>query len=123
MQPWLLTPILDAIPGTPEAVYTVAHVRARNCIERCNGTLKSRFRCLSRHRVLNYSPIKAAHIIYACAVLHNISIFFNARMPDEDDQNEEDYINDAQNNDRLDNHNWLNEGNRIRNVVIHRYFQ
>ncbi|XP_046400842.1 protein ANTAGONIST OF LIKE HETEROCHROMATIN PROTEIN 1-like [Ischnura elegans] len=43
LQPWLMTPVLNAIPGTPENRYTEAHAAARNCIERCNGVLKSRF--------------------------------------------------------------------------------
>ncbi|CAI6373865.1 unnamed protein product [Macrosiphum euphorbiae] len=33
-----------------------------------------RFRCLLKHRVLHYSPEKAASIINSCTILHNISI-------------------------------------------------
>ncbi|XP_045506495.1 putative nuclease HARBI1 [Colias croceus] len=45
-RPWLMTPILNAIPGSVEDTYTQRHVQARNCIECCFGLLKSRWRCL-----------------------------------------------------------------------------
>ncbi|XP_050339006.1 putative nuclease HARBI1 [Bactrocera neohumeralis] len=56
LEPWLLTPV-----GTPnthkEQKYNKLHGSARNCIERAFGVLKSRFRCLLKHRVLHYSGI------------------------------------------------------------------
>ncbi|KAG8238236.1 hypothetical protein J437_LFUL018114 [Ladona fulva] len=73
-QPWLHTPILNAPEGSPEAHYTTLHIRARNTVERCIGLLKGRFRCLLRHRVLEYTPPKAGRIINACAVLHNMCL-------------------------------------------------
>ncbi|KAJ8971516.1 hypothetical protein NQ314_000658 [Rhamnusium bicolor] len=48
LQPWLMTPITDAAPNSPEAHYTKCHVRARNVGERGNGTWKERFRCLKK---------------------------------------------------------------------------
>ncbi len=74
LEPWLLTPILDAADGSPESHYNNAHISGRGIIERLNGTLKSRFRCLLKHRTLHYAPQKAAQIINACAVLHNMCI-------------------------------------------------
>lgn len=74
-----MTPILDADPGSAEERYTKKHVQARNCIERCFGLLKSRWRCLLKDRVLHYKPYVASKIIIACAVLHNIAI--EARLP------------------------------------------
>lgn len=73
LEPWLLTPIVNALPDTPEFRYTQAHIRARNCIERCIGVLKGRFLCLSK--VLRYSPEKVGNIVNACAILHNISLY------------------------------------------------
>jgi hypothetical protein len=45
LQPFLLTPIVGAEPGTPQARYTAAHTPTRNCVERCIGVLKAYFRC------------------------------------------------------------------------------
>ncbi|CAG4984828.1 unnamed protein product [Parnassius apollo] len=45
-RPWLMTPILNAVPGSVEDTYTQRHVQARNCIERCFGLLKSHWRDL-----------------------------------------------------------------------------
>ncbi|KFM83524.1 putative nuclease HARBI1, partial [Stegodyphus mimosarum] len=79
-----------------EENYNKKHAVARNCVERCNGVLKSRFRCLHRHRVLTYSPTQASHIINSCAVLHNMCI--ERRIPyeidefcNEDSDDEEEY--------------------------------
>lgn len=99
LQPWLLTPIDNAAPGTREELYNTLHSRARSIIECVNGILKSRFRCLLRHRTLNYDPIKAANIIYTCAVLHNISIAFNDELPNDNIDLQE------QNNNGMDNDN------------------
>ncbi|XP_071652402.1 putative nuclease HARBI1 [Temnothorax longispinosus] len=71
-QPWLMTPIVNAQPNTPDSRYTDALVKARCCVERCIGTLKSRFRCILKERMLRYSPLSVGRIIVACSVLHNI---------------------------------------------------
>ncbi|KAK3925796.1 Putative nuclease [Frankliniella fusca] len=71
-EPWLLKPILNGAEGSPEAYYTEKHCQARNCVERCYGVMKGRFRCLLRDRVLHYHPVKAGRIVKACCVLHNM---------------------------------------------------
>lgn len=81
LRPWLLTPILDAVPGSREEIYTRRHIQARNCIERCFGLLKSRWRCLLRHRTLHYHPVKAGKIVLACSVLHNMAVEANLPPP------------------------------------------
>ncbi|KAH7959253.1 hypothetical protein HPB49_009681 [Dermacentor silvarum] len=43
-------------------------------VERCIGLLKSRFRCHQRYRALHYEPDRAANIVAACAVLHNLCL-------------------------------------------------
>jgi hypothetical protein len=91
---------------------------ARNTIECVNGNIKS----LLRHRVLHYHPVKAAKIIYACAVLHNICKHFNDELPDEDpiDDDEDDLLDPAHVSNA--NNNWLNDGRRIRQGVIQNVF-
>lgn len=74
-----MTPILNAAPGSQEDVYTTRHIQARNCIERCFGLLKARWRCLLKHRTLHYHPHIASKIVTACCVLHNIAL--QARLP------------------------------------------
>lgn len=83
--PWLLIPYAGNFPGdSPEGRFNSHHGLARMCIERLNGRLKSRFRCLLRHRTLHHSPIKAGSIIYTCGVMHNIAEHFNAGIPPEE---------------------------------------
>ncbi|KAJ8932844.1 hypothetical protein NQ314_014403, partial [Rhamnusium bicolor] len=76
LEPWLLVPIVDAPPGTQEARYTDLHCHVRNIVERCIGVLKMRFMCLTKSRTLMFQPLKAAKIIYASIVLHNIATKF-----------------------------------------------
>ncbi|KAJ0176455.1 hypothetical protein K1T71_007634 [Dendrolimus kikuchii] len=71
---YMMTPIVDAPVGSPEEFYSKMHASARNTVERTIGVLKNRWRCLLGHRVLHYHPIKAAKIINACCVLHNMCI-------------------------------------------------
>ncbi|XP_046970605.1 putative nuclease HARBI1 [Vanessa cardui] len=71
-RPYLMTPVSNALNGTPEAYYNHLHASARDTVERAIGVLKARFRCLLGHRVLHYNPEKASKIIIACCVLHNI---------------------------------------------------
>jgi hypothetical protein len=75
----MMTPILNAAPGSREEVYTSRHIKARNCVERCFGLLKARWRCLLRHRTLHYAPSKAGKIVIACSILHNMAI--KSRLP------------------------------------------
>lgn len=105
LQPWLMTPILHPVTNN-ESRYNRAHVKGRNVIERCNVVLKSRFRCLSRFRIMNLGPTSASKIINACAILHNICVknrldFYGAiedggdagdDAPDENDSNSTNYV-------------------------------
>lgn len=85
LEPWLFTPFTNTAEGTPEALFNTMLKSSRNVIERTNGVLKGRFRCLSRHRVLNYHPAKAAYIIYSCTVLHNIAVKARLEFNEVDD--------------------------------------
>ncbi|XP_050515302.1 putative nuclease HARBI1 [Diabrotica virgifera virgifera] len=122
LQPWLLTPIEGAQQNTPEGRYTFSHSSVRNCVERCNGVLKMRFRCLLKHRVLHYTPVKAAEIINACCVLHNILVSHNieVELVEEDELVNDMEENVQENNLPLDDR--LVAGRRIRNQLIRNYF-
>ncbi|XP_053975576.1 putative nuclease HARBI1 [Hylaeus volcanicus] len=89
LRPWLLTPINDTRPGTPEAVYSDCLKKARSLIERYNGILKLRFRCLLKHKVLHYNPNTASKIINACVVLHNMCIQNGLPAPQQDEEKNE----------------------------------
>lgn len=120
-EPWLLTPYANFEEGSPEERYNMIHKRARNVIERTNGILKSRFRCLLRHRVLNYHPAKAAYIIYSCAVLHNIAITAKLDLDDVVDENYE--INENEFADpNPDINEDIHEGRRARNLYVQQNF-
>lgn len=69
-----MTPLRDPIQPGPAQRYQNTFKTARSTIERCNGVLKGRFRCLLQDRTLHYHPIKASKITKACAVLHNMCI-------------------------------------------------
>lgn len=117
-----MTPVLNAAPGSRAEVYTTRHVQARNCIERCFGVLKARWRCLLKDRVLHYHPHVASKIVMACCVLHNIAL--KARLPPPVDTEEQ--------HDSADNEAWqagpafpssqeeLMQGRTIRDCLINR---
>ncbi|CAK1585217.1 unnamed protein product [Parnassius mnemosyne] len=76
---WLMTPFLDAESNN----YNEKHMRARVVIKNTFSRLKNRWRCLHKDRVLHYKPVKCAHIILACSVLHNIIINFGVEDTEE----------------------------------------
>ncbi|KAG5877826.1 hypothetical protein JTB14_011862 [Gonioctena quinquepunctata] len=69
-----MTPFLHTLPEIPEGRYNRAHCRARNCVERCIGVWKMRFRCINGERVLRYNPRMVGSIVNTCAVLHNMCV-------------------------------------------------
>lgn len=128
LRPWLLVPFDgNPEPATPEFEFNQHHKHTRNLIERCNGLLKMRFRCLLKDRVLHYIPAKAAQIINACVVLHNICVENNMPEPEHEigDNNLDFGIYDNINNDDIPMarvNAALVERRRIRNNVMN-YFQ
>lgn len=82
-----MTPFREPpLPNTPEERFNNRLTSVRSIIERCNGVLKNRFRCLLKHRVLHYSPEVVANIVKACVVLHNMCILNNVPEPEQDDE-------------------------------------
>lgn len=115
LEPWLMTPVQGAAQNSPEARFNLAHASGRNCIERTNGLLKTRFRCLLSERGLRYSPQNAVGIIYACCILHNMCILGGVGFHEEEFRIED--INEG--------HSFIpisREGIQIRNSLIRRYF-
>lgn len=122
LEPWLMTPLIGDM-NEQERRFNILFKRIRNIIERVIGILKSRFRCCFGHRALHYDPLKAAKIVNACAILHNILLerqdFFEEDNPEADapfpDQpNNFDDLNIGQ--------NYFNEGLHTRNRIINNYF-
>jgi hypothetical protein len=91
LRKWLQTPIRDPVPNTPEYAYNEVFKRTCSVIERCNGVIKMRLRCLLKHRVLHYAPTSRARIINACVVLHNLCIDRN--IPEPEHENGDDELN------------------------------
>ncbi|KAK5648021.1 hypothetical protein RI129_002913 [Pyrocoelia pectoralis] len=81
LRQWVQTPIRNPEPGAQEDAFNTAFKSCRTTIERCNGLLKMRFRCLLKHRVLHYTPNVASKIINACTILHNMCIANNIPDP------------------------------------------
>lgn len=110
---WLLTPLENPVTDN-EHLYQRRHKRGRCIIERCNGLIKERFRCLLRQ--LYFTPEKACKIICACVVLHNIAIATNQHFQLEEVNDPID-ANDIQGNDY--NFNVLDvTGNAVRQHLI-----
>eukprot|EP00079_Xenopus_tropicalis_P035161 XP_017948932.1 PREDICTED: putative nuclease HARBI1 [Xenopus tropicalis] len=83
-KPWLMTPIED--PQSPaELQYNDSHTAALSVLSAAFGSLKSRFRCLSRRGgSLQYSPLKVSQIFVACCVLHNMALSHGLVVPVEE---------------------------------------
>ncbi|XP_040073807.1 uncharacterized protein LOC115328489 [Ixodes scapularis] len=90
MEPLLITPV-PGFHATSTACgrFNKARSSMRSVVERCIGLLKSRFRCLQRHRTLYYPPTTATVIISACAVLHNICLSSEEPEPEPDSDPDE----------------------------------
>ncbi|GLV39336.1 uncharacterized protein CBL_20425 [Carabus blaptoides fortunei] len=118
LSPWLLECYpSDIEENSPHGRFNRLLRRARMTIERLNGVLKGRFRCLLKHRTLNYNPEKAAEIIFFCGVLHNVANYFNVPMP------EEEHIEEQDGNEiNIPAENFFEQGSRKRDRIAEQYF-
>lgn len=120
LEPWLMVPIKRNNLNIAEQSYNRSLRRIRNTVERTIGMFKSRFRCCLGHRALHYNPVKAAKIISACAILHNIYL----EQGDNDEFIEDDeipYENEGR-PDGIHNVNLYHEGNATRQRIVNQYF-
>lgn len=127
LRPWLMTPFRNPEAGTPEERFNAMFTSIRSTIERCNGLLKARFRCLLQHRTLHYAPTKAVKIIKACCILHNICINNNVEKRDDVElpDNGFDGANVLDYNEMVDVRNvnpHLVAGRALRERYVHQYF-
>ncbi|KAJ8954268.1 hypothetical protein NQ314_007144 [Rhamnusium bicolor] len=75
LQPWLMVHFQNAAPNSPEDRFNQTHALTRNCIERCNRVLKTRFLCKG---TLRYDPETVRNIVTAYAVM---CIATNVELP------------------------------------------
>lgn len=125
LRPWMMTPIMEDGLNIPARRYNDQQKSTRSLIERCNGLLKMRFRCLLKHRVLHYQPQMCSNIINACTVLHNMCITDNMPLPEFEADELLDFGMDGENEPGIDIANRNPElavGRRIRNNIIRQYF-
>ncbi|CAI6376781.1 unnamed protein product [Macrosiphum euphorbiae] len=122
LRPWMLTPIANPTTEADE-YFNKQQMSTRSIIERCNGVLKGRFRCLLKDRTLHYKPEKVSQIINACVVLHNLCITYN--LPEfVDGENITDFgiyqapLGVAENNDLNLRNRDLMMGRRQRQKII-----
>ncbi|XP_066960858.1 putative nuclease HARBI1 [Macrobrachium rosenbergii] len=83
---WLLTPYLRP-EGQHQEAYNRAHKKTRSVVERGIGQLKRRFQVL--HGEIRVNPQKAAKIIMACGIMHNICKERNIPIEDENEHEED----------------------------------
>lgn len=127
LRPWMLTPIQHSEEGSPESDYNDCQMAARSVVERVNGVLKMRFRCLLKHRVLHYKPDVASKIINTCCCLHNLCITNNIQdvLPEEGDD-----LLDGIFLDEVQSENYINqrinpllvEGRKLQAEIVRKYF-
>uniref|UniRef100_A0A1B0DIL0 Uncharacterized protein n=1 Tax=Phlebotomus papatasi TaxID=29031 RepID=A0A1B0DIL0_PHLPP len=125
--PWLITPVPNP-QNVAEERFNTAHKACRSTVERCNGVLKSRFRSISRQRILIYDPVKAGKIVNACCTLHNVMILKGYPLPTEQEIEAEMDNNlpaDEAPNDgivEMDTVTIVQNGRRLRNQIIRENF-
>ncbi|XP_055715853.1 putative nuclease HARBI1 [Phlebotomus papatasi] len=112
-EPWLMTPYPNTVEERHKMLYNRIHKRTRNVIERAFGVLKSVFRCVFKHRVLHYDPIRAAYIATTCFTLHNFLRINNIEF-DYDDQEIDSDEDDEEYGVVRPHSDLLREGRRIR---------
>lgn len=76
---WLITPFVRPANAQQER-FNRRHKQIRSAVERCNGVLKMRWRCLTKP--IMFQPTKATKIIASCGALHNFCLQHRFAAPD-----------------------------------------
>ncbi|XP_067648034.1 putative nuclease HARBI1 [Eurosta solidaginis] len=115
LEPWLMTPRRSPDEGSIQMKFNEAHSKCRNIIERTNGVLKNRWRCLLGARELHYTP----KIVNVCCALHNICIPFKTYTDMTEVQSTEEQATQNRNPDLipLTSPQYLNAAQNIRNNI------
>lgn len=124
-RPWILTP-LPLVQTPAEELFNSRLRSVRSIIERCNGVLKNRFRCLIKYRTLHYHPTVAGKIVNACCILHNLCINNNVPEPDEPHPEEPDYgmynVENPEHINRVIGNPDLARGRQLQQNIIQNHF-
>lgn len=116
-----MTPVRS--PATEaERKYNEAHCRTRVRVEQAFGVLKMRFRCLQRYRTLHFAPDRAANIVTACAILHNICQKYNISGDNYESEMEERSGGEEEENPPEDEVGDPSSGIATRNNIIAAYY-
>ena len=113
---WLMVPFNNPQTSAEER-YNAAHKRGRCLVERCNGLLKMRFRCLTKP--IMFQPIKASEIVGACGTLHNFSIERRIQLDEEIDA---DVLESSDVHETFGDSSISSVGSRVRNDIVRRVF-
>ncbi|KAJ8927540.1 hypothetical protein NQ314_019976 [Rhamnusium bicolor] len=117
-----MTPFQNPPEGSPQQRFNHAHIRARNCVERCIGVLKMRFRCLLRERSLRYPPHFVSNLIKACAILHNLCVKEGVPLLNEDIHDHPDLM-DVPHPPGNEPRELAMRGLQVRNTIVEHYYQ
>jgi hypothetical protein len=116
-----MTPFRTPAENSPQELFNNKHASVRNVIERCNGVLKARFRCLLGERRMRYQPDKAAEIINVCCALHNMCIKNKLEDPTVP-ETDEAFVAIGYANEHLEivqeDNNLRRAGNRNRDILL-----
>ena len=113
---WLMVPFANPASAA-ERRFNTAHKKGRTVVERCNGVLKMRFRCLTKNAM--FQPHKVSKIVGACAALHNFATEKRVHFEDDIDP---DFLfpYDMQEHDNV--YNASPDGIRMRNDIVRKIF-
>lgn len=76
---FLMTPLVNPVPDSPQGRYQAAHAKTHQCVERAFELWKRRFPCLDRRP--QQKAEQAVIAMVACAALHNMACLFKDPCP------------------------------------------